>query len=137
MTLFRKAALASVLAATALASATPAMARDHWGPRHRGGGGNDAAIAIGAGVVGLAIGALIASASNDKKRDRYDDRQYDGRRHDGGAYDDRYDEGRYDDRRYDDRRYDDRQGRGYDPRHESQGEWSDERYNEEWRRRGR
>ncbi|GFE74159.1 MULTISPECIES: hypothetical protein [Novosphingobium] len=69
MTFFRNAILASTLAATALATATPAMARDHY--RHND---NTAAVAIGAGVIGLALGAIIASNNND---DRYrDDRYY-------------------------------------------------------------
>lgn len=50
---------AAALAAGSLASSAPAAAHG-W---HRG--GNDAAIAIGAGVVGLAIGAAVASNSND------------------------------------------------------------------------
>lgn len=69
-TLIGKAVLAATLAASALTVASPAQARD--GYRHRG-GGDDAAIAIGAGIIGLAIGAAIASDHND---DRYDDRDY-------------------------------------------------------------
>lgn len=67
--LFGKAVLAATLAASALTFAAPAQARD--GYRHRG-GGDDAAIAIGAGIIGLAIGAAIASDHDD----RYDDRGY-------------------------------------------------------------
>lgn len=94
MNVFRKAALAAGLAATALATTTPAMARD-W---HRG-NDNTAAVAIGAGILGLAVGAIAASSSRD--RDRYDDRYYssdwsyrdgyywdrDGRRYSRGDYD--------------------------------------------------
>jgi len=70
MNLIKKSMFAAGLAATALASTTPAMARD-W---HRG--GNDtAAVAIGAGILGLAVGAIAASASN---HDRYYDDRYDG-----------------------------------------------------------
>lgn len=76
-TLIKRAGLCAALAASALLASTPAMARDH----HRGhGGGDDAAIAIGAGMVGLALGAAIAS---DGRRDRY---------YDGGYY---YDGPRY------------------------------------------
>ncbi len=50
--------VAAVLAAGSLAFAAPAQAH-----------GNDAAVAIGAGVVGLAIGAAIASDNN--RRDVY------------------------------------------------------------------
>lgn len=71
MTIFKKTMLAAGLAATALATTTPAMARD-W---HRG-NDNTAAIAIGAGILGLAVGAIAASSSRDN--DRYDAR-YDGR----------------------------------------------------------
>ena len=49
---------------------------------------DDAGIALGAGIVGLALGAAIAS-----DRSRYDDRYYDGPR---GYYDDYgYDRGYY------------------------------------------
>lgn len=69
--LFRKAVLAVTLAASALTIAAPAQARD--GYRHHRGGGDGAAIAIGAGIIGLAVGAAIASDRND---DRYYDRGY-------------------------------------------------------------
>ena len=78
--LFRKAALGLALVASASLAAAPAEARDRYG-RHRG--GDDAAIAIAAGIAGLAIGAAISS---DGRRDRY----YDGQYYDGG-----YDGGRY------------------------------------------
>jgi hypothetical protein len=69
MTFFRNATIATALAATALASATPAMARDHYRNND-----NTAAVAIGAGVIGVALGAILASNNN---RDRYrDDRYY-------------------------------------------------------------
>jgi hypothetical protein len=74
-----KGVLAATLAATAV-TATPAMARDY----HRG-NGDDAAIAIGAGIVGLAIGAIIAGSN---KHDRYDSRYHvrDGWYYDQGSY---------------------------------------------------
>lgn len=66
MNVFKKTALAAGLAATALASTTPAMARGYDR-------GNDtAAIAIGAGILGLAVGAIAASSSN--RNNRYNDR---------------------------------------------------------------
>ncbi|AXB75801.1 hypothetical protein [Novosphingobium sp. P6W] len=77
MNLFKKTAIAAGLAATALASTTPAMARDY----HRG-SDNTAAIAIGAGILGLAVGAIAASSNNHN--DRYDAR-YDNR-YSGPAY---------------------------------------------------
>ena len=64
--LFRRAGLIAAAFAGALAATAPAHARD----RH---GDDDAAIAIGAGLVGLAIGAAIAS---DDRHDRYYDRHY-------------------------------------------------------------
>ncbi|TCM17859.1 hypothetical protein EDF56_105203 [Novosphingobium sp. PhB165] len=63
MTIMRKIGLTGALAATALAAATPAMAQDY-----RRGGDNTAAVAIGAGVIGLALGAIVASG-NDHYRD--------------------------------------------------------------------
>jgi hypothetical protein len=69
----RKAALGLALAATTAVSlaASPAEARDRWG-RHRG-GGDDAAIAIAAGIAGLAIGAAVADGNHGRY---YNDRRY-------------------------------------------------------------
>lgn len=72
MTIFSKAVLAAGMGAMALAVSAPAEARGY----HRG-GGDDAAIAIGAGLVGLAIGAAIASSDRD---DYYYDGYYGGPR---------------------------------------------------------
>lgn len=75
MTIFKKSPIvtktmmAGALAATAAVSASPAMARDHYRDND-----NTAAVAIGAGVVGLALGAILASNSNDRY---YDDGYYD------------------------------------------------------------
>lgn len=80
MNIVKKGFLATTLAATALVPMTPAMARDYYRDR----GDNTAAIAIGAGVVGLALGAILSSSS---KRDRYDDRYY---VRDGWYYNDGY-----------------------------------------------
>lgn len=62
----KKAALGAVLAATVVGASSPAEARDR---RYRN---NDAGVAIGAGVLGLALGAAIAS----DRRDRYYDDGY-------------------------------------------------------------
>lgn len=112
MNILKKATIATVLAATALTSATPAMARDSY---HRRGDNTGTAIAVG--VVGLALGAIIASSANNRN-DRYrGDRYYRDSRYDDGRYYDRngryYDrDGRYDG--YNDQDYYNRRGyRGY------------------------
>ncbi len=58
--LFKKTVLATALAASALASSTPALADPGRG--HRGGDGAGPAIALG--IFGLALGAIIASSGN-------------------------------------------------------------------------
>jgi hypothetical protein len=63
----------AALAATCLGFTQGAEARDRW---ERRGGGDDAAIAIGAGILGLAVGAVIA----DRGDSRYYDRSYYGAR---------------------------------------------------------
>ena len=71
MKMLRKAALGLALAASMPISATPADARDHhrYYSRHYD---DDAALAVSAGIIGLAIGAAIAS---DRPR-YYDDDDY-------------------------------------------------------------
>jgi hypothetical protein len=71
MNLFKKAALASSLAASALTTAAPAMARDYYGYHHNG---DSTGAAIAGGMVGLALGAIIASAASNHDHDRYRDR---------------------------------------------------------------
>ena len=79
-----KTALGAALAATALVSATPASAHDYYGERERG--GDTAGAAIVGGVIGLALGAIIASGSNrHQDRARYDRRYY-NRGYNGGGY---------------------------------------------------
>ena len=109
MNLIKKALLGTGLAATALVSATPAMARDY---RHHD---NGTGAAVAAGIAGLAIGAIIAS-SND--RDRYDDRYYNGGYYNNGYYNQGYypnyaytNGGWYDGYRYDNGYFYDRQNR--------------------------
>ena len=68
---FRKTALGLALAASVTMAAAPAEARDRYG-RHRG-GGDDAAIAIAAGIAGLAIGAAVSSDNHGRY---YNDRDY-------------------------------------------------------------
>ncbi|WP_353230945.1 hypothetical protein [Novosphingobium sp.] len=77
-TIFKKAMLGTALAATAaigvVASATPAAAHE-WGERRHGGDG--AAIAVGAGLLGLVIGAAIASDHHDRRAYVNEDACYD------------------------------------------------------------
>ena len=101
----KKAVLGATLAATALTAAAPAEAQ-RW-RRHRGNGGDVAAGAIIGGIVGLGIGAAIAS---NNRRDRYYDRGY----YDRGYYDRRGLRGGYYDRGYAyDRGYYPQRGYGY------------------------
>src|SRR4051812_49438784 len=79
MTLFRKATLATVLAATALTAASPAMARPY--DRYRS--NNNTGAIVAGGIIGLALGAAIASSSNHH---RYENRGWTWR---DGAYWDR------------------------------------------------
>ena len=94
MNMIKKATLASALAASALVASAPADARPYYGHR----GGDTAAWAIGAGILGLAAGAAIASDHHDRYYDcggydngwAYRDGYYydrDGRRYDRDAYD--------------------------------------------------
>lgn len=87
----KKTMLGTALFATALASASPAMADDHR--YRRGGDGDTAGAAVVGGIIGLAIGALIASSGKNKHRcdgDRDDDRrcyrQYRDGYNQGGYY---------------------------------------------------
>jgi len=83
----KKAGLGIALAATALTAAAPADAQrwgrgyrgGGWGGYHHRGGGNVAGAAVLGGILGLGVGAAIASSN----RDRYVDRGY----YNGGYYD--------------------------------------------------
>ena len=85
--LMKKAGLGIALAATALTAAAPADAQrwgrgyrgGGWGGYHHRGGGNAAGAAVLGGILGLGVGAAIASSN----RDRYVDRGY----YNGGYYD--------------------------------------------------
>ena len=68
----KRAALTVALAATGFAFATVAEARDGYRDR-----GDNVAIAVGAGIVGLAVGAALA----DRDDHNYYDRGYYPRRH--------------------------------------------------------
>ena len=93
--------------------AAPAQARDGYYRGHDR-GGDDAAIAIGAGVVGLALGAALAS--RDRDRDNYYDDDYDYPRN---YYYQSYP--RYDSNNYDYPRYYRRGGNGW--RHDRHDGW--------------
>lgn len=77
----KKAVLAVTLAATALASATPAMADPYYGGYRHHRGGDSTGAAIAGGIIGLALGAIIVSAANsNRNRDRdHAYRRYDNR----------------------------------------------------------
>ncbi|MEJ5978218.1 hypothetical protein WG901_16310 [Novosphingobium sp. PS1R-30] len=77
---FRNAAFVAALALGATTLATTAEARDRYRDR-----GDDAALAIGAGIIGLAVGAAIAS-DRDRGYDRYHDGGYYGPRRGYAAY---------------------------------------------------
>lgn len=67
MSALKKTVLATGLMATALASAAPAEAQRYW--RHRDRGGDTAAGALIGGVIGLGLGAAIASSNRDRYYD--------------------------------------------------------------------
>lgn len=69
--LIKKAGLGVAMAATALTVAAPAEAQ-RWRGRHYNRGGDVATGALLGGIVGLGVGAAIASSN----RDRYYDRGY-------------------------------------------------------------
>lgn len=68
MNIFHKVVLAGALAAAGLTAASPAMADPYHG-RHRGGDTAEAAVA--GGIIGLALGAAIASSGNRGYDDGY------------------------------------------------------------------
>ena len=80
----KKVVLGLTAASTLAITATPADAQRYRHYRHHG---DDAAWAIGAGILGLGVGAAIASSN----RGYYDRGYY------GGYYDDPYYSGYYDD----------------------------------------
>lgn len=114
MNLFKKATLATALAASAFTAASPAMARD-YGYRHNG---DSTGAAVAGGIIGLALGAIIASSANNHDRD-YDYRRNGWEYRDGYYWDRQGHRYNRDGRRYDDNGYYARRGyrdgnRGYD-----------------------
>jgi len=78
MTIMKTAMGGAALAATLLASASPAEARDRYGYRHH----DNTGAAVVAGIAGLAIGAAIASSNSGG--------YYNGGYYDRGYYPQRY-----------------------------------------------
>ena len=123
----RKMAIGAALAAMAVVTSAPAQARDG---RYRD-GGDDAAIAVGAGILGLAVGAAIASGGRGHGGSYvYYNDGYDYPRHyyDGPRYRRHYYQPPRHHRRHwrDDRHYDRDYGRGYD-RDNDRRDWRRER----------
>lgn len=71
MTFLKKAVLAGALGVSTVTFASPAMADDWRHRRHHG--GDEAGAAVAGGIIGLALGAAIASGSRDRY---YDDGYY-------------------------------------------------------------
>jgi hypothetical protein len=107
--LLKKATLAAVLGATTLTVAAPAEAQ-RWRRYDRG---NDAGVALAAGIAGIVIGSAL---TQDRWGDRWDDRGW-GR----GGWDPRWD---YDPRFDYDRRF--YRQRGFFP---SDGYWARQNFN--------
>ncbi|WP_174279888.1 hypothetical protein [Sphingomonas bacterium] len=111
--LLKKAVLGAALAASAIGATAPAQAqyRGYRGGYRHGGIGSGGAAVLG-GLLGLGVGAAIASNHHD----RYDDRGYYAGPGPRGYY---YDDYRYNDYRprcFFERRYDQYNGRPYDVR---------------------
>jgi hypothetical protein len=82
----KKAVIGLAAASTLAVTATPADAQRYrrYGHHH----GDDAAVAIGAGILGLGIGAAIASSNNGYyNRGYYNDPYYGGYGYNGYGYD--------------------------------------------------
>jgi hypothetical protein len=118
-----KGALAvALLAGSSLAGTAPAQARDHTGT------------AIAAGIIGLGIGAAIASADHNDRYYGYDSYGYDAPvnyyapAYPASGYGVTYDRGYYGRGSYDrhDRHWDDR-GRGFDRHDHDRGHWDHDR----------
>lgn len=156
-----KLGIGAALGASTLMIVAPAQAQD----RYYDGRGNDAAIAIGAGVIGLALGAALADRSDRYYYDRsyYGSRRYVSVRDRPGRYyyyannPNRYYQDRYYDRYYapyyrdrntrnnswnnrnwnrgNDRRYDRQYSRRDDRRWDRRDGRYDNRRNRDWGRR--
>lgn len=83
----KKGILALTAGATIAGLAAPAEAQ-RWRRHHRG-DGDEAAAAIVGGIIGLGLGAAIASSNRGRYYDPYYDRGYYDRGYYGGGYYDR------------------------------------------------
>jgi hypothetical protein len=83
----KKSLLALTAGATIAGLAAPAEAQ-RWRRHHRG-GGDEAAAAIVGGIIGIGLGAAIASSNRGRYYDPYYDRGYYDRGYYGGGYYDR------------------------------------------------
>ena len=84
---WKKVVLGLTAASTLAVTATPADAQRYRRYRHHG---DDAAWAVGAGILGLGIGAAIASSNRGYYGRGYYDRGYYGDPYYGGYYGDPY-----------------------------------------------
>lgn len=123
----KRAGLATALAASAFSIAGTAEARDRYRDHDNG---DDVAIAVGAGLVGLAIGAALADRHDRYyyDRDYYRHRRY-VRVHDHPGYYYYYDG--YPNRYYRDRYYDRYYGRYYRSKYR-RDRWHDGYYHNRW-----
>ena len=123
--MLKRCGLATVLVAASFAVATTAEAR------HRDRGDDTSAIAIGAGIVGLAVGALFADRDdgNYYDRDYYRHRRY---VRVSGYPDYYYYYDGYPNRYYRDRHYDRHYGQYYGRRHDNR--WDRGYYGNRWNR---
>lgn len=81
---------ALTIAGSVAAVAGPAQAEPYrYSNRHKSNNNNDAGIAIAAGIVGLAIGAAVASSNSNKRSSSYYNNGYSQQGY-AGAYGDSY-----------------------------------------------
>lgn len=99
----RKIVLGTALAASSLAIAAPASARDY--DRYNRHGGHGATAAVVGGVIGLALGAAIASSSNRGYDGYRNGTWYEGYQYRNGGFYDRQGYRSYDRNTWQQRRY--------------------------------
>ena len=139
MKTLKKIVLGSALTASSLAIAAPASAQDYY--RYHRHGGDDATAAIVGGVIGLALGAAIASSSNRGYDNYRNGTWYEGYQYRNGSFYDRqgyrrYDRNTWQHRHYQGYRqdgyrggYDQRDGYGYQGQYGNGGSYNSGSYN--------